>query len=56
MKKFQEEDIFNSKLNKLVIYLDKSLLIRSKVEKNFQFYEANFEQIIIRSDPHYRTK
>ena len=48
--------IFNSKLNKLVIYLDKSLLIRSKVEKISQFYEANFEQIIIRSDPHYRTK
>ncbi|SSS87135.1 Uncharacterised protein [Acinetobacter baumannii] len=48
--------IFNSKLNKLVSYLDKSLLIRSKVEKISQFYEANFEQIIIRSDPHYRTK
>ena len=48
--------IFSSKLNKIIIYLDRSLLIRSKIEKIARFFEANSEQIVIRSDPHYKTK
>ncbi len=48
--------IFNSKLNKIIIYLDRSLLIRSKIEKISNFFEVAKEQIIIKSDPHYRIK
>ncbi|PZT84256.1 hypothetical protein D7V64_15845 [Acinetobacter cumulans] len=48
--------IFNSKLNKIIIYTDKRLLIRSRIEKIARFFEANSEQIVVRSDPHYKTK
>ena len=48
--------IFNSQLDKIIIYLDRSLLIRSKIEKISNFFEVTTEKIIIKTDPHYRIK
>lgn len=49
--------IFDKNKNILIIYLDKKLLIKSKVSKICDFFDAEYNaNAILRLDPHYRTK
>lgn len=42
--------------NKLIIYLDKKLLIKGKVSKICDFFDAEYDvNTVLRLDPHYRT-
>ena len=48
--------IFDINKNKLIIYLDKKLLIKGKVSKICEFFDAEYDvNTVLRLDPHYRT-
>ncbi|MHA3053676.1 hypothetical protein [Acinetobacter sp. ANC 4640] len=48
--------IFDKNKNKLIIYLDKKLLVKSKVSEICNFFDAEYGiNAILRLDPHYRT-
>lgn len=48
--------IFDKNKNKLIIYLDKKLLIKSKVSKICDFFDAEYDvNAILRLDSHYKT-
>lgn len=48
--------IFDKNKNILIIYLDKKLLIKSKVSKICDFFDAEYDvNTVLRLDPHYRT-
>ncbi|EMO6102759.1 hypothetical protein ACSRMP_003770 [Acinetobacter baumannii] len=48
--------IFDKNKNKLIIYLDKKLLIKGKVSKICDFFDAEYDvNTVLRLDPHYRT-
>ena len=46
--------IFDTHKSKAIIYLDKTLLRRSKVNQILNFFNLNFENVILRTDPHYK--
>lgn len=46
--------IFNTHKGKAIIYLDKTLLQRSKVNQILNFFNLNVENVILRTDPHYK--
>ena len=47
--------IFNSRVNKVIIYIDSNLLYKSKVEQIYKFFDVTAEQAILKKDPHYQT-
>ena len=36
------------------MYLDKSLLYKSKVKRLYSFFDLDEKKVILRKDPHYR--
>ena len=47
--------IFNVNRGKTIIYLDKTLLIRNKVNQILEFFSLDFENTILKKDPHYKV-
>lgn len=48
--------IFNTKKDQPMIYMDSKLFKKSIAKKIAEFFELDFDQIIWKKDPHYRTK
>ena len=46
--------IFDTNKGKTIIYLDKSLLYKAKMQKIYDFFDTNIENSILKKDPHYR--
>lgn len=46
--------IFDKNKSKAIMYLDKSLLYKSKVKRLYSFFDLDEKKIILRKDPHYR--
>ena len=47
--------IFDTNKNKMIVYLDETLIKRSKVNEIFKFFDITLDQVILRKDPHYRV-
>lgn len=39
----------------MIVYLDETLIKRSKVNEIFKFFDITLDQVILRKDPHYRV-
>jgi hypothetical protein len=45
--------IFDTNKNKAIIYLDKTLLKKRKVNEVLNFFDLDFTSAVLRTDPHY---
>ena len=46
--------IFDTNKEKSIIYLDKTLLYKSKINKVYDFFNLNPEQSVLKKDSHYQ--
>ena len=47
--------IYNSLSNKIIIYMDAKLFKKSIAKQIAEFFELNFDEVIWKKDPHYKT-
>lgn len=46
--------IFDTKNDRAIVYLDKTLLTRSAVDEIFKFFSLSENRAVLRTDPHYK--
>ena len=45
---------FDTKNDRAIVYLDKTLLTRSAVDEIFRFFNLNEDWVVLKTDPHYK--